>query len=211
VRSVAVFCVLFLVLATPGARASAPPVGKLPAGPTTTISVPAGQLFSIVLPRPAAGLSWRGARLSDALVARPLDEGELKGNVVFVYRAGRVGETTVVYALTRDEQTEALAARFFSVVVGLGARCSSNPAVAARFVVPPPPFGARLTSVRRQQLPPSEPAGRGPSYKRLYLVDFYVSKGNAVLPAGHRYSQFAYVSRTSTTEPWCFLKGGSGP
>jgi hypothetical protein len=208
---VAVSSVLFAMLAAAGAWASAPPVGELPAAPTTTISVTPGQLFSIVLPRPAVGLSWRGARASDALVARPLHEGELKGNVVFVYRAGSVGETTVVYALTKDEQPEARAARFFSIVVGLGARCSASPEVAARFVIPPPPFGARLVGVRRQQLPPSEPAGRGPSSKRLYLVSFYVSKGNAVLPAGHRYSQFAYVSRTSTSQPWCFLKGGSGP
>lgn len=209
-RFLVVFCALFVGLVFP-AWATAPPVGPLPRGPATTIELAPGLLFSIVLPRPAAGFSWRGARLSDALVARPLDEGELNGNVVFVYRAESVGETTVVYALTKDERPEASAARFFSIVVGLGARCSANPAIAARFVIPPPPFGARLTSVVRHDLPPSEPVGRGPSYKRLYLVTFYVSKGNAVLPGGHAYSQFAYVERTSTTESWCFLKGGSGP
>lgn len=210
VRVLVLFCVLSLGLAFP-AWATAPPVGPLPEGSTTTIQVPRGQLFSIVLPRPANGLSWRGARPSDALVARPLDEGELNGNIVFVYRAESVGETTVVYALTKDEQREARAARFFSIVVGLGARCSAEPAVAARFVIPPPPFGARLASVRRHDLPPPEATGRGPSHKRLYLVRFYVSKGNAVLASGHSYSQFAYVGRTSTAEPWCFLKGGSGP
>lgn len=209
-RFLVLFCALFLGLVLP-AWGSAPPVGPLPKGPTTKIEVAPGLLFSIVLPRPAAGFSWRGARRSDALVARPLDEGELNGNVVFVYRAESVGETTVVYALTKDEQFEARAARFFSIVVGLGARCSANPAVAARFVIPPPPFGARLTSVVRHDLPPSEPPGRGPVYKRLYLVTFYVSKGNAVLAGGHSYSQFAYVDRTSATESWCFLKGGSGP
>lgn len=209
-RLTLVLCALFAGLAFP-AWASAPPVGPLPSGPTTTIAVAPGQLFSIVLPRPAPGLSWRGARQSDALVARPLDEGELNGNIVFVYRAERVGETTVVYALTKDEQPQARAARFFSIVVGLGARCDASPAVAARFIIPPPPFGARLVSVRRHDLPPSEPAGRGPSYKRLYLVTFYVSKGNVVLPSGHAYAQFAYVLRSNAKEPWCFVKGGSGP
>ena len=91
------------------------------------------------------------------------------------------------------------------------ARCSLDPRVAAVFVVPPPPFRARIVSVRRWKLPPFEPAGRGPLFKRLYLVTFFVVRGNAVLPRGHRYSQFAYVRRAKLGAPWCFLKGGSGP
>ena len=86
-----------------------------------------------------------------------------------------------------------------------------KPALAAEYIVPPSPFRARVVSVRRLELPPGEPVGRGPSFKRLYVVSFDVIKGNAVLPAGHRYSQFAYVTRKSTAAPWCFLKGGSGP
>ena len=99
------------------ARSSAPPVGPLPKGPVTTVRVQRGLLFAIALPRPAAGLSWRGARPSDATVARPLDEGELNGNLVFTYRAGRAGTTTVVYALTRDEERKAFQARYFRVTV----------------------------------------------------------------------------------------------
>ena len=99
------------------AHASAPPVGPLPKGQTTSIRVGHGQLFALVLPRPASGLAWRGARPSDATVARPLDEGELNGNIVFVYRAGHPGTTTVVYALTRGEGPKALKARFFAVTV----------------------------------------------------------------------------------------------
>jgi len=90
-------------------------------------------------------------------------------------------------------------------------RCSADPAVAARFVVPAPPFAARVVSVRRLSIPPGEPKGRGPAYKRLYAVTFLAVKGNAVLPGGHRYTQFAYVARTSTSAVWCFSKGGSGP
>jgi len=198
-------------------QASAPPVGPLPKGPVTTIEVRAGLLFALVVPRPAVGLSWRGARPSDPTIARPLDEGELNGNIVFVYRAGHAGSTTVVYALTKDEQPTALASRFFKIVVfavtpaDKRTRCSNDARDAARFIIPPSPFKARLISVRRWKLPPFEPAGRGPLYKRLYLVTFFALKGNAVLPGGHRYSQFAYVTRQSTTAPWCFVKGGSGP
>jgi hypothetical protein len=99
------------------AQASAPPVGALPKGPITSIQVQHGQLFSIVVPRPRAGLTWRGARASDATIARPLDEGELNDNIVFVYRAGHRGNTTVVYALTKGEGPKALQARYFKITV----------------------------------------------------------------------------------------------
>jgi len=99
------------------AGASAPPVGPLPSGPVTSIRVEHGQLFAIVVPRPGADFTWRGARQSDATVARPLDEGELNGNVVFVYRAGRVGSTTVIYALTRGEGYKAFKARYYKITV----------------------------------------------------------------------------------------------
>ena len=92
-------------------------MAPLPKGPVTTIGVKHGLLFSIVVPRPATGLTWRGARRSDATVARPLDEGELNGNIVFVYRAGHRGTTTVVYALTRGEGPKALQARYFEITV----------------------------------------------------------------------------------------------
>jgi predicted secreted protein len=117
-RLVAVAATLVVAaLAAASAPGTAPPVGQLPKGPVTSIRVHRGQLFALVVPKPAAGLSWRGARRSDATVARPLDEGELNGNVVFVYRAGHAGRTTVVYALTRDEQRKALGARYFAVTV----------------------------------------------------------------------------------------------
>jgi hypothetical protein len=90
-------------------------------------------------------------------------------------------------------------------------RCSSSPAAAARLIVPPPPFVGRVGRIVQRPIPAFEPKGRGPAYKRLYLVSFYAVKGNAVLPTGHTYHQFAYVSRARTSAPWCFLKGGSGP
>ena len=106
-----------LALCVGAARASAPPVGPLPKGPTTEIRVPHGLLFSLVVPRPKTGLVWRGARRSDATVATPLHEAEVERDIVFVYRAGKPGTTTVVYALTRGETRKAYAARFFRVTV----------------------------------------------------------------------------------------------
>ena len=117
-RWLAIAIALFAVaLSAAATRASAPPVGPLPTGPVTSIRVQHGQLFAIVVPRPGSGFTWRGARLSDATVARPLDEGELNGNVVFVYRAGRVGKTTVIYALTRAEGYKAFKARYYRITV----------------------------------------------------------------------------------------------
>lgn len=213
---VALVATLASATAACAAQASAPPVGPLPTGPVTTIHVQRGLLFSIALPRPGPGLTWRGARQSDPTIARPLDEAELNGNIVFTYRAGHPGSTTVVYALTRGETEKALQARFFTVVVFAAptagrSRCSTEPQLAVRYIVPPPPFVARIVAVERRPLPASEPVGGGPAYKRLYAVTFYAVKGNAVLPSGHRYTQFAYVTRTSTSGRWCFLKGGSGP
>jgi hypothetical protein len=115
--SVGLVAALAVAFGAARALATAPPVGPLPKGPATAIRVEPGLLFALVLPKPASGLTWRGARQSDATVARPLDEGELNGNIVFVYRAGRAGKTTVVYALTRGEGPKALKARYFPITV----------------------------------------------------------------------------------------------
>ena len=96
-------------------------------------------------------------------------------------------------------------------VPGARARCGSDPTLAARFVIPPPPFVVRDVTVTRRALPQGEPASNGSKYIRLYEVRFFVVKGNAVLPSGHRFTQFAYVSRQVASAPWCFFRGGSGP
>ena len=115
-RRLLLLIVLALVVAA-SARASAPPVGPLPPGPTTSIHVRHGLLFALALPRPRVGYFWRGARQSDATVARPLYEAEVNGDLVFVYRAGHRGHTVVVYALTKDEGPKAVQARYFDVTV----------------------------------------------------------------------------------------------
>ena len=74
-----------LVLALP-VEASAPPVGKLPKGPVTTVRTPKGTFVSIALPH-LKGLSWRVARQFDPRVVAETGEADVGTTVVIVYRA----------------------------------------------------------------------------------------------------------------------------
>ena len=99
------------------ARATAPPIGPLPKGPVTSIQVEHGQLFALVLPKPGNGYAWRGAKNTNVKVAKPLDEGELNGNIVLVYKALKAGKTTIAYGLTKDETETAYKSQTFQVTV----------------------------------------------------------------------------------------------
>lgn len=99
------------------ATATAPPVGPLPKGPVTSIQVEHGQLFALALPKPAKGYTWRGAKNTNVNVAKPLDEGELNGNIVLVYKALKAGKTTIAYGLTKGETKKAYQSRTFLVTV----------------------------------------------------------------------------------------------
>jgi hypothetical protein len=98
-------------------RATAPPVGPLPPGPTTTIETPSNQLVAIALPRRTGGRVWRIARRVDARVLRQVSEADVGSSVVIVFRAVRAGKTTVAVALTRGETAKALEARRYVVRV----------------------------------------------------------------------------------------------
>ena len=102
---------------TLSASASAPPVGPLPKGPVTSIQVEHGQLFALVLPKPGNGYTWRGAKNTNVNVAKPLDEGELNGNIVLVYKALKAGKTTIAYGLTKGETKKAYKSQTFQVTV----------------------------------------------------------------------------------------------
>lgn len=104
------------VLAT-SAGATAPPIGPLPKGPITSIQVEHGQLFALALPKPASGYTWRGAKNTNVKVAKPLDEGELNGNIVLVYKALKAGKTTIAYGLTKGETQKAYQSQTFQVTV----------------------------------------------------------------------------------------------
>jgi predicted secreted protein len=117
VRRLALAGALALFSALP-AFASAPPVGKLPNGPTTTVQLVVGRNYTVRLPQPqVAGRVWRIARPFDSRVVREVREGETKQQVWVTFRAVGRGSSRVVFALTRGETAHAYAARSFRLVV----------------------------------------------------------------------------------------------
>lgn len=115
-RRTAVVVLAVLALAAP-ARASAPPVGPLPAGPTQTIRTQKGQLVSFALPHRAGGKVWRIARPFDSRVVQQVAEADVGASVVLVFRATGAGTTAVSFGLTRGETAKAYESRRFVVVV----------------------------------------------------------------------------------------------
>jgi hypothetical protein len=105
-----------VVLVLP-AEASAPPVGPLPKGPTTTIRTQAGSLVAIALPHRRGGLVWRLARGVSAKVLVQVSEADVGKDVVLVYRAKAAGKVTLAYGLTRGETRRAYASLRFAVTV----------------------------------------------------------------------------------------------
>jgi hypothetical protein len=104
------------VLVAP-AWAAAPPVGPLPAGPTTQISAQHGELLAVALPAQPAGRVWRLKGSIDARVVREVSEANIGKNVVIVFRAVARGTTTLSYGSTRGETAKAYAAKRFRIAV----------------------------------------------------------------------------------------------
>jgi hypothetical protein len=117
--AVAVLALACAVLAQ-GADATAPPVGSLPTGPTTSVGIARGGLVSVAL-APATtkdGRVWRVARAYDSRVVRQVSEGELGTTLVVVFRAVGRGSTKIVFAQTRGETSpKALRAATYAVHV----------------------------------------------------------------------------------------------
>ncbi|HEV7640382.1 MAG TPA: hypothetical protein VGO39_05940 [Gaiellaceae bacterium] len=97
--------------------ASAPPVGQLPGGPTTTITTQVGQLVAFALPHRANGRVWRVARTIDSAVLVQVSEADVGANVVLVFKTTGKGSAKVSFALTRGETARAYEARRFTVNV----------------------------------------------------------------------------------------------
>ena len=114
--SVAAAATVAVVLAGPGA-ATAPPVGPLPPGPTSTIQTTKGQLVAMALPNRPNGRVWRVAAAINAKVIRQVSEGNVGKSVVVVYEAVGSGSATVTFALTRGETAKVYEARRYSVKV----------------------------------------------------------------------------------------------
>jgi hypothetical protein len=119
-RTIAVIAAATALTGTAVAGASlkdSPPVGPLPAGPTSTIVTQKGQLVAFALPHRSAGRVWRVARKFDAKVVQQVTEGDVGPSVVLVFKATGKGKTTVVFGLTRGETAKAYESRRFAVQV----------------------------------------------------------------------------------------------
>jgi hypothetical protein len=94
------------VIVTP-AFADSTPIGPLPKGPVSTVSTHRGLLVAVALPHQAAskGLVWRLARPVDSKVLRQVGEADVGANVVIVFSAVGKGRVSVVFALTRGDNS----------------------------------------------------------------------------------------------------------
>ena len=99
------------------AVASAPPVGPLPAGPTSTIATTKGELVSIALPHRTGGKVWRIAQNANPKVLKQVTEGDVGPSVVLVFKAVGSGTTTIKLGLTVGEKTKAYESRTYVVRV----------------------------------------------------------------------------------------------
>jgi hypothetical protein len=106
-----------LVTIASARTAAAPPVGRLPSGPTSTIQTQAGQLVAFALPHRANGRVWRIARPFNSKVVVEVGEADVGANVVLIFKATGKGSTKVSFALTRGETKTAYEARSFVVNV----------------------------------------------------------------------------------------------
>lgn len=105
-----------LVLAAP-AVADSPPIGPLPAGPTSHITVERGELFAVALPAQPAGRVWRLKGSINTKVVNEVSEANVGKLVVVVFKATGTGTTMLSYASTRGETTKAYAAKRFKIAV----------------------------------------------------------------------------------------------
>lgn len=99
------------------ARATAPPVGPLPKGPTTTITTPSQGYVSMALNRGQSGLTWRVARPDNSQVVVETAEANLGDLTVWVFRTVKPGTATLRFALTRGERPRAYQAATYRLVV----------------------------------------------------------------------------------------------
>jgi hypothetical protein len=100
------------------ASADSTPIGKIPAGPVSTVVTPKSGFVAVALPHQKSGLVWRLARNVDQRVLRQVSEADVGTNVVIVYKAVGAGNVSVVYALTRgDASSKAVRSSTYKVRV----------------------------------------------------------------------------------------------
>jgi hypothetical protein len=98
-------------------RATAPPVGPLPSGPTAAIQTHTGELVAVALPHRTNGRVWRIARSVNSRVLRQVAEADVGSQVVVVFEAAGRGTAIVAFGLTRGERPHAFQSRRFTVTV----------------------------------------------------------------------------------------------
>jgi hypothetical protein len=96
---------------------SAPPVGPLPPGPTSTITAQKGELVAVSLPRRSNGRVWRIARPFAGQIVAEVAEADVGPAAVLVFKARGVGTATVALGLTRGETAKAYESRRFVIRV----------------------------------------------------------------------------------------------
>jgi hypothetical protein len=188
--------------------ATAPPVGPLPAGPTSSVRIqPTGSL-TVTLPKPSvAGGVWRVARAFDGKVVEQLAERTTPaGGVELTFGAVGAGRTRLVFAVTRGETAKAYAARTVNVRVAQG--CPTGllalpadpltPAIDAALSADPP---SNRPQVRGATIALAD-TSRGPQAKaqcgatvaaRTIVVSIL---DRALLPAQSASSRVLFVGRT---------------
>jgi hypothetical protein len=90
------------------ALGSATPIKSIPRGPITATTTSPGQLTAVALPRPSGayrGYVWRLARRYDKHVVREVGEADVGSNVVVIYRVVGRGRATLVFGLTRGDNS----------------------------------------------------------------------------------------------------------
>jgi hypothetical protein len=205
VLKLAVVTALVLV---PLASATAPPVGPLPAGPTSTVRIqPAGSL-TVTLPRPAvAGGVWRVARAFDGKVVKQVGErSTASGGVELTFAAAGTGSTRLVFAVTRGETAKAYAAR--RVVVRVANGCPTgllalpadalSPAVGAALAADPasnrPQARAAALATDEQTRGPQAKAQCGAKIAARTVVVSILDR--ALLPSQSAAQRVLFVGRT---------------
>ena len=113
----AVLVVFTAVVCIATAIASAPPVGPLPKGTTTTVTAPAQSYVAVALNRGQSGLVWRIARAYNSNVVVEKVERNVGNLTVWVFETVRPGSTTVRFALTNGERPKAYQSASYRIVV----------------------------------------------------------------------------------------------
>jgi hypothetical protein len=98
-------------------RATAPPIGHIPDGPSSTMTTDHGEFVAVALPHRSRGRSWRLVRNDSARVLTEVREADVGAQVVVVFKTLAAGKATLVFALTRGERPKVYESRRFAVEV----------------------------------------------------------------------------------------------